>query len=483
MKKRILIIAGEFPPFKTIGRIRTVKWCQHLPALGWETAVLTIATDSHSQRDETTLEEIPANTEVFRATWPRPKEKAVTFLKKCLKRTGTKTLKSDCGLCGHNTLKIESRESEKKNTRSFRLGDLSGVFDRFARKNLLIPDGYLLWSITAISKGLRAVREFQPNVIFATAPPFTDLLVGWFLSRRTGIPWVADYRDLWTGDVLRGWVPKWRQGVEIALERHLLNSASAVVTVSKPKTDFVRERISGLPPDRFYTITNGYDPEEYEDLTPDGPGQESSVLRFVYTGRLFKNRRGYELIEAIGRLLKQRPDLRDKFRVEYYGGVAPEIAQKVDGLVSKYGLNGVVRFHPDVPFEKSKALQKGADVLLLIVDTGETTSGVIPGKLFEYVAAKRPILCIAADGATSEIILKGKLGWVIRPGDVEGIINLILSLSKVSRIEFDPDIEYLSQFERKKLANNLASILDFAAKSKQKIFSPLCEKDGRRGTE
>ena len=96
--------------------------------------------------------------------------------------------------------------------------------------------------------------------------------------------------------------------------------------------------------------------------------------------------------------------------------------------------------------------------------TGETTSGVIPGKLFEYVAAKRPILCVAQDGATPEIIRRGKIGSVVRPGDVEGIINVLSSLTEVSRIDFDPDIEYLSQFERKKLANDLASILEIAVR-------------------
>ena len=460
MKRRVLIIAGEFPPFKTIGRIRTVKWCQHLPDLGWEAAVLTLATDSPGQQDEATFEEIPENTEVFRATWPRPKEKAVTFVKKCLKRTGTKTLKS---AHGDNSGTISAlRESEQTESKSFRLGDLSGIFDSFVRKNLLIPDDRLLWFVTAAKKGLNAIRTFQPHVIFATAPPFTDLLVGSFLSQRTGIPWVADYRDLWTGDVLRAWVPGWRQFLEVALERHLLKSAAAVMTVSEPKTQFVRERIKALPADRFFTVTNGYDPEEYEELPPDG--QESGIFRLVYTGRLFKNRRGYELLEATGHLFKRKPELRGKLRIEYYGGVAPEIAARMDNLIVKYSLEDAVCFHPDVPFQKSKALQKGADVLLLIVDTGETTSGVIPGKLFEYVAAKRPILCVAQDGATPEIIRRGKIGSVVRPGDVEGIINVLSSLTEVSRIDFDPDIEYLSQFERKKLANDLASILEIAVR-------------------
>jgi len=459
MKKRVLIIAGEFPPFKSIGRIRTVKWCQHLPDLGWEAAVLTLAADSSGPRDEATLEEIPKGTQVFRATWPRPKETAVGFVKSLLGKTKNETQSS---ACNNNSDSIkEFQKPGNPDGKSFRIGDLSGLFDTFVRKNLLIPDGFLLWSLTAIHKGLRAIHTFQPHVIFATAPPFTDLLVGSFLSQLTGIPWVADYRDLWTGDVLREWVPRWRQSVEIALELHLLNSAAAVVTVSKPKTQFMRKRVPSLPADRFYTITNGYDPDEYEDLIPEG--QEPGVFRFVYTGRLFKNRRGYELLEAMGQFFERKPEMRGKFRVEYYGGVAPEIAERMDNLIRTYGLEDMICFHPDVPFQKSKALQKGADVLLLIVDTGKTTSGVIPGKLFEYVAAKKPILCISKDGATPEIIRKGKLGWVINPGDVEGIINVLSLLTDISTIKFDPEIGYVSRFERKRLANHLASILEFVS--------------------
>ncbi|MBW2660897.1 MAG: glycosyltransferase [Deltaproteobacteria bacterium] len=459
MKKRVLIIAGEFPPFKTIGRIRTVKWCQHLPALGWEPAVLTLAGDSPGPRDEATLEEIPEGTQVFRATWPRPKETVVGLVKSLLGKIKNET-QSSARINNSASIK-EIQKSGSPDGKPFRASDLLGIWDHFARTNLLIPDSYLLWSLTAIHKGLQAINTFQPHVIFATAPPFTDLLVGSFLSRWSGIPWIADYRDLWTGDVLREWVPGWRQSVEIALERHLLKSAAAVVTVSKPKTQFMRKRVPSLPADRFYTITNGYDPDEYEDLTPEG--QEPGVFRFVYTGRLFKNRRGYELLEAMGQFFERKPEMRGKFRVEYYGGVAPEIAERMDNLIRTYGLEDMICFHPDVPFQKSKALQKGADVLLLIVDTGETTSGVIPGKLFEYVATKRPILCISKDGATSEIIRKGKLGWVIKPGDVEGIINMLSSLIEVESVEFNPEIQYLSQFERKKLASSLNMILEFAA--------------------
>lgn len=454
MMKRVLIVAREFPPFKTIGRIRTVKWCQNLPALGWAVAVLTMGSDSREPKDLNTLKEVPPETRVYRAPWPRPKEYIVEKLKTLLRRAPA----------GGYPQGMENRgpanDSPSAPTKCFRIGDLSGIYDEFARKHLLIPDIYLAWTVPAIRAGMQAIKDFKPDVILASAPAFSDFVIAWQLSRRTKIPWVADYRDLWTGDVLREWVPKWRQRFEIMIERHVIKSASAVVTVSDPKTQYVRNRVPELDSGRFFTITNGYDVEEYEGLDPQTA--DTTAFRIVYTGRLFKNRRGYELLDALGSLFAEFPETRDRIVVEYYGGVATEIARNMSGLIEKHQLDGAVRFYSDVAYERSKALQKGADALLLIVDTGETTTGVIPGKLFEYIAAGRPMLCIAQPGATTEIIEKGGLGWVCKPGDTHALKQVLLSMMRQSDTDFYPDITYLSQFDRKELTNRMDQVLRVA---------------------
>lgn len=455
MKKRVLIVAREFPPFKIIGRIRTVKWCQHLPRLGWETAVLSMTADSHLQIDPATLREVPETTRVYRAPWPRPKERAVTILKRWIPKRGFSNEGMVPGLGKDAAAAAPAGQPSRK---GFRLADLSGVFDEFVRSHLSIPDPFVTWAIPAVNAGLKAVRKFRPDVILATAPAFTDFVIGWQLSRRTGIPWVADYRDLWTGDVLREWVPAWRQRFEISLERRILRTASAVVSVSGPKTEYVRQRVPQLRADRFFTITNGYDLDEFEGLTPEY-GASDGVFRIVYAGRLFKNRRGYELLEALGGLLAKKPEYRDKIRLEYYGGVAPEIEHRMNELIDRYGMHTNVRFFPDVSYKRSKALQLGAGALLMIVDTGKTTSGVIPGKLFEYIAARRPILCIAEQGATSEIIERGKLGWVVWPGDVSTLGKILGEMVSGAGFSFQPDENYLSRFDRRNLAADMDNVL------------------------
>lgn len=457
MTKRLLIVAAEFPPVKGIGRLRPLKFCQHLAPLGWETAVLTPEIGDIQPVDRATLLEIPKATHIYRAPIPKPKERLIRHLKVLLRRGDSpgKALASTAGNPG-------GAARTERTSRSL-AGNLMGWTDAFARKNLLIPDDIVLWYRPAIEAGIAAVREFKPDVILATAPHFTNLLVGAGLSKATGVPWIADYRDLWTGDVLRAWVPPWRQRVELAMERKILRSASAAITVSEPKSEVVRARVPSSGECPVVTLTNGYDIEEFESVVPEqgAPG----VYRVVYAGRLFKNRRGYEFVEAVGRLVQSDPGYRSRLRIEYYGGVSPEIAERMTGLIAQYGIGDVIEFFPDVSYERSKSLQKGADALLLIVDGGETTSGVIPGKLFEYVAANRPIICIAAPGATTEIIERGRLGAVVVPGDFQGLEAAVKKLVDEGDAGFRPDKVYLEQFERSRIVGRLAEVLDRVRRS------------------
>lgn len=452
-RQRVLIIAAEFPPVKGIGRLRPLKFCQHLKSFGWDAAVLTLNEGDMQPVDAATLQEIPMGVPVYRAALPRPKERIIAALKAGLKR---RNAASPPTAAAPNNL-----SSTAPSGRTSWPGRIMSLMDRFARRYLLIPDDLVLWTGPAVRRGLQAVKDFQPTVILATAPYFTDLIIGARLAQRTGLPWIADYRDLWTGDVLREWVPGWRRRLELAMERRVLATARAVLTVSEPKTQVMRQRLTHLPAEAFITLTNGYDLEEFTDIAPEtgDPGQ----VRIVYAGRLFKNRRGYELLEAAGALLRERPEYRQRLRIEYYGGVAPEIAAQMGVLTSEQELTDIVRFFPDVPYQRSKALQKGADVLLLIVDRGETTSGVIPGKLFEYLAAGRPILCIAAEGATPDIIRQGRLGWVVPPGDVTAIKTVLDLILSAPVVPYAPDAAFVSQFERRTLVEALAGVLDRVA--------------------
>ena len=462
MKKnnKILFIAAEFPPSNSIGRIRILKFCLHLSNLGWEPYVLTVKNIGTGIADNT--DEIPAAVKVFRANYVRPTDLLIETLKKVfIKNKQTKPENNAIVKSSVSQVKVKSRinlsvSSILNFVKKIKLG-----FDKFLYKNLLIPDDFISWLVPAYRVGKKICKEHEIDVIFSTAPPFTSLLLGYYLKKATHIPWIADYRDLWTGDVLREWVPAWRRKIESGIEQKILTRADRIITVSEPKSSYIKGKIDKIHTRHVITLTNGYDTEEYpENIFQETKGRNK--LRFIYTGRLFKNRRGYEFIEAIGELVKSDPGMLGFIQVEYYGNISTEIQERIHALLDKYNIGQNFKFHDEITFEESKKIQANADILLLIVDFGETTEGVIPGKLFEYIAAKKPILCIANDGATKEIIQQGKLGWVFKHGDIDSIIKFLSNFIPAYLTEsykYEPDLSYLRQYDRKNIASRLDGVI------------------------
>lgn len=448
--RTVLMVAAEFPPIKTIGRIRTTKFITHLQAHGWRGIVLTVAPNGTSAVADPSLEqEIPPGLEVHRVDYPDLESEIGGLAKRILRRGG------------RAATAVPPAGSDRPAPATGKAGLMDrahAVLRHVVRNYLELPDSYSLWALQAARAAERICAGRRIDLVYTTLPPFSAAWIGHRLRRRHGLPWVADYRDLWTGDVLREWLPGWRARVERWLERRLLRHADAIIAVSEQKTAYL-QRLHGRPDIRWATITNGYDPEEFAGLSrrrePDG------TVEFVFTGRLFKNRCGYAFAEALGQLKQARPDLVAPVRVRFLGGVSTEIRSRFDEIIRRYDLHGQLDFPGDVPHSTAKAAQVDTDYLLLIVDTGATSDGVIPGKLFEYVAARRPIFALTDPGATASIIRDGRLGWVVDAEDVAGckaLLAEVLSRPVPERLEVDE--AYLRQFDRRELTRKLAALFD-----------------------
>lgn len=454
--RTVLIVAAEFPPLKTIGRIRTVKFVEHLRQHGWHSIVVTLQPSKGEPiYDPTLMSEIPAGTEVIRLPLVTFDERITSLGKRLLRRNVPPARKEPCN--GHPAAPSASRSG---NAAVPGLGErFQLAIKRWIRLGLDIPDNYLPWVFSTLPHLRKLCRDRNVDVILTTLPPFSAAYVGYVLTHEAGIPWIADYRDLWYGDVLREWLPRWRRRLELLIEKRLLKRAAAIVTVSEQKTDYMRRLHPGIRA-RWETLTNGFDNEIYADRARTR-GFATGVVEFVYTGRLFKNRRGYAFAEALGRLKRSRPDLVAPVRVRVLGGVAPEIAARYEAILSEYGLRDHFDFPGDVAYAEAMDAQVNCDYLLLIVDTGETSDGVIPGKLFEYVAARRPIFALCDPGATQQIIERAGLGAVVGAEDVAACeARLEALLARPVPREIQPDKAYLAQFDRRDITARLARLLD-----------------------
>lgn len=455
--RTLLVIAGEFPPLKTIGRIRTVKFVDQLRQHGWRSIVITLKpSGTEPNYDPSLLAEIVDGVEVVRVPIRNREEEIANAVKRLLGRKPAASAPS-AGTSSGGAVAVAAPVTT---TASGGLMDQAHAMTRWVLRSFVdVPDDFRLWADEALKVARKLCAERRIDAVYTTLPPFSSMFVGHALRRETGLPWIADYRDLWYGDVLREWVPEWRKKLELRMERRLLREADVIVTVSEPKTAYM-QRLHPELKARWETLTNGYDTELYGERTRTRPFTGETV-EFVYTGRLFKNRRGYAFAEALGRIHRTDPALAARARVRIFGGVEPSIRKRYDQILAEYGIAHLYDFAGDVPYAEAMNAQVNCDYLLLIVDTGETSDGVIPGKLFEYVSVRRPIFALCDPGATQQIIERARLGRAVPAEAVEACEAMLRDwLAQPVPEVVDSDDAYLAQFDRKAITARLARLLD-----------------------
>jgi glycosyltransferase involved in cell wall biosynthesis len=277
---------------------------------------------------------------------------------------------------------------------------------------IFIPDVQLIsWMPFAVRAALRLHRRDPLDAVITTSPVESAHAVGLALSRR-GVAWVADLRDGWRFEAPREeWPLRPQRRLDAALERLVVSGADDVVTVSEPLSEDLRRRY-GIAVE---TITNGFDPEEIVNATdaagapaPRAPAAvDPSKLTLVHTGGLGHERTLRPILEALARLAAEDPGLRDRVELVLAGAqTTQERAMYAEPEFAPF-----VRHLGFIERADAMALQQAADVLLLVtsgVRTGEAT-----GKLFEYLAAGRPILVVGAGSAAAEIVVGAGAGSAV----------------------------------------------------------------------
>ncbi|MEP6763218.1 MAG: glycosyltransferase [Gemmatimonadaceae bacterium] len=302
--------------------------------------------------------------------------------------------------------RLHGTSSEAKNSRTL------SERVRFAYQDLIhVPDSSIGWYRSAVREGRRVIKEFQPDVIFASASPTTCLLVARKLSRESGIPWVGELRDLWA-DNHYGNSSRIRHSVDQWLERRTLSSAAAVVTVSEPLAESLRAKYDAP----VSVVLNGFDVDDINDNAQTTAEQTISKLEgatkpkleLLHCGTVLAQRDPSPLFDA----LKLMGEDGRNVIVRFLGGMSPEMRNHLQTLAAARGVANQLQFVAMVPHAEAVRLQREADVLLLLTWNNPLERGVYTGKLFEYIGAKRPILSVGlADGVAADLIRNRKFGF------------------------------------------------------------------------
>ena len=438
--KKVLILTYYWPPSGGAGVQRWLKFAKYLREYGYEPIIYTALDAEYPVLDDSLQKDIPHGLEVLRRPIREPYSIYRQFLgKKKEERT-------------YNVFIADDKKQDWKHKLAL-----------YIRANYFIPDARFLW----IKPSARFLKDYlkthRIDLIASTGPPHSMHLIAAKLKAKTGIPWLADFRDPWTTIDFVDDMPFSKKALKKneKLEKAVLNSADHITVVS----DLMKEEFESKTLKPVSLITNGFDHEDFENINIV---KSADTFTIIHTGSL-NNRRNHPAVwEAIAQLRTEHPDLTNKLRIKLIGKTDAEALEDIKAA----GLESISEFidymsHADVVVEQLKA-----DVLLLMVNRfGATDSGfksgkgTVTGKLFEYLACKKPILAAGIpDSQINEILTETGSGKVCHYDDVEGMKTFILKC--LNEPVQNADNPKIMQYSRKNLTGKMAELFDKLTENK-----------------
>jgi hypothetical protein len=314
------------------------------------------------------------------------------------------------------------------------------------------PDPQKGWRHFAVQAGEDILRQQNIKAIISTSPPVTTHIIAKRLKDEFKIPWVADFRDLWTQNYYYPYSPL-RKRVERKLELKTLAAADALVTISQPAADDLRSLHKQKP---VHSIPNGFDPAEVNTI----PGNLTDKFTITYTGNLYPGKQSPEpLFAALHDLITDGSVDASDIEVRFYG---PE-AGWIDKQAERYGLTDMVKQFGMVPREIALNKQRESQLLLLLKWNDPKQRGAYLAKIFEYLAARRPVLAVGGfPDVVSELLNETKAGISAQAKeDVKApLLRLYQEYKSAGTISYSGDEAETSKYSHREMAKKFASVLD-----------------------
>ena len=427
--KKVLIITYYWPPSGGAGVQRWLKFTKYLPEFGWKPIVYTPENPEAPADDHSLLKDVYEQTEIIK----RPIREPYTWYKKLIGQK--KDEKINAGFLDEN-----KKSSFIQNITTW------------IRGNFFIPDARIFWIKPSI-KFLSAYLTKNPvDIVVTTGPPHSMHMIGLGLKNKLDIPWIADFRDPWTGidfyeDLM---LTKWADSKHHRLEKSVLTKCDKIVSVSK-NTALDFNKICNR---EINVITNGFDVEDFEEHETSS----SHFFSVVHVGAINKDRNHKVFWEAFS-ILK----MEDAFKgIDWKIQIIGKADFKVKEDIERYGLGNNVEFVKYIPHKEVISYEINAGILYLSINNTPYARSIMPGKTFEYLAARRPILAIGPpDGEVGMMFSDLGTGDIIDFSDVNGLVNILkiyISKFKQGQLKAKP-CDY-RQFSRRNLTGKIVEIFN-----------------------
>ncbi|MDG1985907.1 MAG: glycosyltransferase [Planctomycetota bacterium] len=398
-RSKLLMVAYEFPPCLSAGVQRTLKFAQHLPSHGWEPVVLTTNSGAYARRDESLP--VPKGLDIRRA-WSFDASRRLSVSGRYLTITST-------------------------------------------------PDRYSSWYPFAVRKGRAAIRETSPSAIYSTYPVFTAHMVARTLARKSGLPWIADFRDPAPEHYEPGY-----EALRLAsrVDRAAVEEASVLIFATGRMRELYLERYPECDPGKAIIIENGYDEDQLDALARQGRST-GPTFDILHSGAIYPRGRDITcLLEALAHEPSHTPDGR-LIRLRLRGGRKSEDHEKpLDARIRQLGLEDRVHFLPPCSYADALSEMGRSDALLLL--QGRLFDYQIPGKAYEYAATDRPILTLGGPRGATTARMRYMTSSVT--GDMDDPVSIGAALKKL--VGLTPARRDITGMSRKERTVEFAQVLE-----------------------
>jgi glycosyltransferase involved in cell wall biosynthesis len=415
MPKKALLIAFHFPPFGfSSGLLRTLKNVQHLPSFGWDPIVISADRKAYVSASDDQLSDIPPSVPVTRAF--------------CLDAA-----------------------------RHFSIG---GRYPRF----LAMPDRWVSWWPAAVFHGVRLVRRHRVQAIWSTYPIATAHLIGLAIHKLTGVPWVADMRDIMSDDGFPSDPRQWR--CHQWIERRCIQNSAATICTTEGTARVYRSRYDSVDPSKISVIHNGYDEDDFVAAERDWK-PEVTVARkplvFVHSGVLYPSERDpLQFFEAVRRLKSAGAIRSETLKVVLRATQHDSLYQPV---LEEMRIDDIVHLSPKLPYKEALREMMSADGLLVF--QASNCNMQIPAKIYEYFRSGRPILALTDDLGDTAAILRevgvDSISVLDDPGRIAVDLREFMQRVLDSTIP-GVGMEVASRYSRRAQAGELAGLFEQVAR-------------------
>lgn len=373
-RKKILVVTYYWPPSGGGGVQRWLKFVKYLPEFGWDPVVCTPDNPVFDLKDESLQKDVSSGLEILKLPIWEP----LDFYKRLFKKKG------------------EFKQGIVIEKTRMSLMDKCIVW---IRGNLFIPDPRRFWVRPAVRFLSSYLEKNEIDAIVTTGPPHSMHFIGRVLKKKTGITWIADFRDPWSDwdmlDKLR--VSPVARKIHLQMEKRVLQSANLVLSVNHRLAEALSEKSNGM---NVAVITNGVDDEDFQQVC-EAP--HTHKFRITHIGLLNEIRDPTYLWEVLEELCEEEKEFSQDLEILLAGMVSDSI---LDRLQRSAVLSTCVVHLDYIPHQEVFGYYKTSSMLLLLLNQTEKSSLVLPGKLFEYLLANTPIMTLGTSESDVRDILK-----------------------------------------------------------------------------